>query len=101
MPSQHKYPPVSVRLPEPDRRWLLEHAKTTGRPVNAVMVTAVAAYRKQTQASDCCGAPCYSVPAGGIACRDCGNGCTEKGPRMNAKTDREAGPPDAGQALPR
>jgi hypothetical protein len=30
-------------------------------------------------ASDCCGAPCYSVPAGGIACRDCGNGCTEKG----------------------
>jgi len=51
MPSQHKYPPVSFRPPEADRRWLYEHAKQTGQPVNAVLAAALAAYRKEQEAS--------------------------------------------------
>lgn len=51
MPSQHKHPPVSFRPPEADRRWLLEHAKATGKAVNAVLAAALAAYRKQKEAS--------------------------------------------------
>jgi hypothetical protein len=51
MPSQHKHPPVSFRPPEADRAWLLEHAKKAGKPVNAVLTAALAAYRKAKEAS--------------------------------------------------
>lgn len=45
MPSQHKHPPISVRLPEGDRAWLMEYAEATGRAVNSVLTEAVAEYR--------------------------------------------------------
>ena len=45
MPSQHKHPPVSFRPPEADRAWLLAYAKAESRPVNAVLVDALARYR--------------------------------------------------------
>jgi hypothetical protein len=44
-PSKHKHPPISLRLPEADRFWLLSHAEASGRPVNAIVADAVAAYR--------------------------------------------------------
>jgi len=46
MPSQHRHPPIGFRPPEADRLWLLEHAKETGRPVNAILAEALAAYRR-------------------------------------------------------
>src|SRR5258708_25048519 len=46
MPSQHRHSPVSFRPPEADRAWLLEHAKATGKAVNAVLTAALAAYRE-------------------------------------------------------
>lgn len=49
MPSQHKHPPISLRLPETDRAWLLEYAEATGQPVNAVIAQAVAEYRKRQE----------------------------------------------------
>jgi hypothetical protein len=47
MPSQHKYPAFSFRPPEGDRLWLLRHAASTGRAVNAILRQALAEYRKQ------------------------------------------------------
>ena len=49
MPGQHKHPPVSFRPPEADRAWLLDHAKATGKAVNAILTAALAAYRKQKE----------------------------------------------------
>ena len=45
MTDRHKYKPVRFRPPESDRLWLVEHAATTGRAVNAVLADALAAYR--------------------------------------------------------
>lgn len=45
MSSQHKHAPISLRLPEGDRAWLLDYAETEGLPVNQVLVIAVRAYR--------------------------------------------------------
>jgi hypothetical protein len=50
MPSQHKHPPISFRPPEADRSWLLEHAASTGQPVNAILVEAIARERARQEA---------------------------------------------------
>lgn len=52
MPSQHKRPPISLRLPEGDRSWLMEFAKTVSRPVNAIVTEALAEYRKRHEVRD-------------------------------------------------
>jgi hypothetical protein len=49
MPSKHKRNPVTFRPPEGDRVWLYEHARATGEPVGAILVRALAAYRKSIQ----------------------------------------------------
>src|SRR5258708_19817660 len=46
MPSQHRHSPVSFRPPEADRAWLLEHAKATGKAVNAALTAALAPHRE-------------------------------------------------------
>ena len=50
MTDRHKHPPIAFRPPEGDRAWLLEHAATTGRPVNALLAEALSAFRKRTEA---------------------------------------------------
>ena len=45
MSSQHKHTPISLRLPEDDRAWLLQYARLTGKPVNKILAEALAAYR--------------------------------------------------------
>lgn len=45
MPGQHKHPPLSLRLPEAERSWVLERHAATGQPVNAIIADAVAEYR--------------------------------------------------------
>jgi hypothetical protein len=45
MPSQHKHPPISLRLPEADRAWLYGHAEAEGLPVNKVLAIALRVYR--------------------------------------------------------
>lgn len=52
MADRHKHTPVRFRPPEADRLWLLEYAAKTGRPVNAVLAEALAAYRVQREGSD-------------------------------------------------
>lgn len=47
MPDKHKHPPLSVRLPEPDREWLLAYAKRTDQAVNAVITALVAEFRER------------------------------------------------------
>ena len=47
MADRHKLPPVAFRPPAADRAWLLAYAAETGRPVNAVLAEALAAYRKR------------------------------------------------------
>lgn len=49
MPGQHKHPPLRFRPPEAERSWLLDYAKRTGTPVNAVLTAAVAALRGQVE----------------------------------------------------
>jgi hypothetical protein len=49
MPSQHKHPPISLRLPGADRAWLLEYAAAQERPVNGVLAEAVALLRHQVE----------------------------------------------------
>lgn len=39
--------------------------------------------------SDCCGAVTYTVPAGGIACRACGNGCQAITPARSGAAGEE------------
>jgi hypothetical protein len=41
----HEYPPISFRPSADDRAWLLEYARVTGQPVNAVLRAALGAYR--------------------------------------------------------
>jgi hypothetical protein len=47
MASQHKHPPLSYRPPKDsgDEEWIREHAKRTGRSINAVFADAVRRYR--------------------------------------------------------
>jgi hypothetical protein len=45
MPSQHKHPPISLRLPEADRAWLYAYATQTGQPVNRILAQWVAEKR--------------------------------------------------------
>lgn len=45
VPSQHKHPPISVRLPDGDRAWLLACAEREGRSVNSLLAEGVAALR--------------------------------------------------------
>lgn len=47
MPSQHKHPPISLRLPEADRAWLLAYVRATGIPRNQVLIDALAVFRAQ------------------------------------------------------
>lgn len=49
MPNQQKYRPISFRPPEADRLWLMEHAASTGRAVNAILVAALAEYRERQE----------------------------------------------------
>jgi hypothetical protein len=43
--DRHKAKPLSIRLPEPERLWLAEHARQTGQPVRRIILDAIAAYR--------------------------------------------------------
>jgi hypothetical protein len=52
MPDKHKHPPISVRLPEVDRLWLLNHAKAEGLPVNKVLAVALKVYRAGIEQMD-------------------------------------------------
>ena len=52
MPDRHKHAPIRFRPPEGDRTWLLEHAATAGRPVNAVLAEALAEYRARREGRD-------------------------------------------------
>ena len=47
MTSQHKHPPLSYRPPKDsgDEEWLRQHAKQTGRSINAIFADAVRRYR--------------------------------------------------------
>ena len=47
MTSQHKSAPLSYRPPKDsgDEEWLREHAKQTGRSINAIFADAVRRYR--------------------------------------------------------
>jgi hypothetical protein len=47
MTSQHKRAPLSYRPPKDsgDEEWLREHAKQTGRSINAIFADAVITYR--------------------------------------------------------
>jgi uncharacterized protein (DUF1778 family) len=47
MPNQHKHRPLSVRLPEDDRAWVIEAAAAAGRAVNSLIVEAVRELRKR------------------------------------------------------
>ena len=49
MPSQHKFPPISLRLPEADRSWVLAEAERTGHAVNHILAEAVEEYRKANE----------------------------------------------------
>ena len=49
MSGQHKYNPIPFRPPERDRAWLLDHAKETDRPVNAILAVALAEYRERRE----------------------------------------------------
>ena len=46
MPSQHKHQPIPFRPAVRNRAWLLEEAKETKRPVNAILNEAVTGHRK-------------------------------------------------------
>ncbi len=46
MADRHRHPPLTLRLPGPDRAWLYRQQDETGRPVRAIVADAVAAYRR-------------------------------------------------------
>ena len=46
MPSQHKHQPIPFRPAARNRAWLLEEAKETKRPVNAILNEALTGHRK-------------------------------------------------------
>jgi hypothetical protein len=48
--DRHKHPPIGFRPQESDRRWLLQHAAETGKPLGALLGEALAAYRKRVEA---------------------------------------------------
>jgi hypothetical protein len=50
VPSKHKHPPVSLRLPAADRAWLYAYAERTGQPVNRILTRLVAAERARDDA---------------------------------------------------
>lgn len=52
MADRHKHTPLRVRLPEPDREWLLAYAALVDKAVNAVIAEAVAEYRAQREGRD-------------------------------------------------
>jgi hypothetical protein len=45
MPSQHSYPPISIRPPEQLRAWLIAYARCHDRPVRSVITEALEEYR--------------------------------------------------------
>ena len=49
MPSRHKHPPISLRLPESDRHWVLTYAKENDLAVNLVLALALAEFRAQRE----------------------------------------------------
>ena len=49
MSSQHKHNPIPFRPAARNRAWLLEEAKETKRPVNAILNEAVTGHRKALQ----------------------------------------------------
>jgi hypothetical protein len=46
MTDRHKDNPIPFRPPAGERAWLTEHAKRTGKAVNAILTAALAAYRE-------------------------------------------------------
>jgi hypothetical protein len=52
MPNQHKHSPMSVRLPESLRQWVLDRKAATGLPVNQIIVQAVGAYAHRLRPKD-------------------------------------------------
>lgn len=49
MPSQHKRPPLRIRLPEGDQAWLHNESAKTGEAVNRILVLALQAERKRRE----------------------------------------------------
>ena len=47
MPGAHKRSPKAVRMPDGLQAWYEDRARTTGQPVNAVIVAALEAYRRK------------------------------------------------------
>jgi hypothetical protein len=41
MPNKHRYRPISIRLPEASRLWLLAFAERTEQPLNQILTEAV------------------------------------------------------------
>lgn len=55
MPPQrdrHKTHPVSVRLPDEERAWLIAYAKSIGRSRRWVLITALREFRERTEANE-------------------------------------------------
>lgn len=52
MPSQHRHQPISLRLPEQLRDWVLAYASTHNRPVRSVVIEALEEYRAQRERKD-------------------------------------------------
>ena len=48
-PDRHKQDPIPFRPPADLRAWLLDYAATEQRSVSAVIIEALAAYRKTTE----------------------------------------------------
>ena len=50
MPDRHAQKPISIRPPKDDRAWLEAYARQAGRPVRAIIVTAIARERARQEA---------------------------------------------------
>jgi len=49
MADRHKTPTVTFRPPADLRSWLTELARTTGRPVGAIVVSALREYKERSE----------------------------------------------------
>jgi hypothetical protein len=53
MPDRHKQKPISIRPSADLRAWLETYAERNQRPIRAVIIEALAAYRESTEGSGC------------------------------------------------
>ena len=53
MPSQHKTTPLSIRLPDAERRFVYEYAERNEIPVRQVILKAIRDMRDQQQKGSC------------------------------------------------